>query len=139
MYYLLGLSCIEFGTRGHATNTGTRARSQYTASSKKKSAVAVSSGSSLNPQRKRYTFLTSSLDFYRWMKNEKSATRSNNNPISINFLPGSYQGYKKPTSSGQRCNENITLINPFYYLFRRHMPKYGTKYIKTRLQLTETG
>jgi hypothetical protein len=139
-HVLLGLSCIEFGTRDHATKTSPRARSEHTASSKKNFAtVAVSSGSSLYTQRKREIFLTSSLGFYRWMKYEKSGERSNNNLTSINLLSGSYQGSRTPTSSGQSWNETITLLNTFFYLFRRHVPKYATQYIKTRLQLTETS
>jgi hypothetical protein len=62
-----------------------------------------------------HMFLTPALNFYRW-KSEKSAARSKSNELSTKFLSGFYKGYRTSTWSGERCDENITLLSTFDFI-----------------------
>jgi hypothetical protein len=43
----------------------------------------------------------------------KKEARPRSDLAGIRFISGSYQSYRKPTSSGQRCEEKVTLLTVF--------------------------
>jgi hypothetical protein len=60
------------------------------------------------------------LKFCKW-KSKKSGARSNFNLKNTRFLSGSSQGYRKPTSTGQRSKENSSQKCWFTQNFLKNM------------------